>query len=152
MSWISIKVNYQKRLGFQTWPKTPGLTILTVNGLGKLVLLHNVSYLQENLFCSESKVLGLCREGNQADVFRVDSKSATGSLELSVPAWRDLKNLQPGSDLDSLVVPDQNPSTAHFKNSMWIPSLVSVAILEADSLIPSVLFPCYHQNFKNSTD
>jgi len=29
---------------------------LVVNGFGKLVLLRNVSYLQENLFCSESKI------------------------------------------------------------------------------------------------
>jgi hypothetical protein len=109
-------------------------------------LLHNVSYLQENLFCSESKVLGLC--GDQADVYRVDSKSATGSLELSLPAWRDLKSLQMGSYLDSLVVPDQNPSMARFKNSMWIPPLVSVAILEADSLIPSVLIPMLSSKFQ----
>lgn len=33
--------------------KNPGLSILVVDGFGKLVLLHNVSFLQENLFYSE---------------------------------------------------------------------------------------------------
>jgi hypothetical protein len=158
---INLEINFkmqnvmdfnQSHLSEEAWisnlAKNPGLTILMVNGFGKLVLLHNVSYLQENLFCSESKVLGHCGEGNKADVYRVDSKSATGSFELSVPAWCDLKSLQPGSDLDSLVVPDQNPSTAHFKNSLWIPPLVSVAILEADSLIPSVLIPMLSSKFQ----
>jgi len=39
--------------------ENPGLSILVVDGFGKLVLLHSVSYLQENLFCNESKILGL---------------------------------------------------------------------------------------------
>jgi hypothetical protein len=80
--------------------KNPGLAMLLVNGFGKLVLLHNVSYLQENLFCSEAKVLGLCGIDSQAEVYRIDPKSASTSLELPVPTWRDLKGLQPGTDLN----------------------------------------------------
>jgi hypothetical protein len=54
--------------------KNPGLSLLAVDGFGKLVLLHNVSYLQENLFCSESKILGLCGCDDLADVYRIDPK------------------------------------------------------------------------------
>jgi len=36
--------------------KPPGLSILAVDGFEKLVLLHNVSYLQENIFCDEAKL------------------------------------------------------------------------------------------------
>jgi len=35
--------------------KNPGLSLLLVDGFGKLVLLHNVSYLQQNILCSEPK-------------------------------------------------------------------------------------------------
>jgi hypothetical protein len=68
--------------------KNPGLAILLVDGFGKLVLLHNVSYLQENIVCSELKVLGLCGFDKHADVYRVDPKSASLSTEFPVPAWR----------------------------------------------------------------
>jgi hypothetical protein len=128
--------------------KNPSLAILAVNGFGKLVLLHNVSFLQENLFCSESKVLGLCGDDAQADVYRIDPDSASSSLELQTPLWRDLKNLQPGADLNGLLVPDQNPPMARFKNSMWIPPLVSTSILEAKNLSPEELIPLLSAKFQ----
>jgi hypothetical protein len=80
--------------------KNPGLSLLVVNGFGKLVLLHNVSYLQENLFCSEAKVLGLCGDGKQAEVYRIDPTSASRALEFQVPSWRDLKGSQSSSEVD----------------------------------------------------
>jgi hypothetical protein len=67
---------------------------------------------------------------------------------LAVPAWRDLKGLQQGADLDALVVLNQNASLARFKNSMWIPPLISVAILEAKSLVPSTLIPLLSSKFQ----
>jgi hypothetical protein len=73
--------------------KNPGLSLLVVNGFGKLVLLHNVSYLQENLFCSEAKVLGLCGDGKEAEVYGIDPTSASWALEFQVPSWQDLKGL-----------------------------------------------------------
>ncbi len=104
----------QSQLTEEVWisnlQKNPGLAILAVDGFGKLVLLHNVSYLQENLFCKESKILGLCGENSRAGVFRLDSKSASTALEFLVPLWRDLKAIQTENDLDTLVVPEQNPS------------------------------------------
>jgi hypothetical protein len=72
----------------------PGLAILLVDGFGKLMLLHNLSYLNENIFCSEAKVLGLSGQEERAEVYRVDPKSASQGLEISVPAWRDLKGTQ----------------------------------------------------------
>jgi hypothetical protein len=118
------------------------------NGFGNLILLHNICYLQENLFCNEAKVLGLCGDESQAEVYRIDSKSASTTLELHVPAWRDLKGLQPGADLDTLVVPDQNPSVARFKNSLWIPPLVLNTIFEGKSLDPAVLIPLLSTKFQ----
>jgi hypothetical protein len=69
------------------WSKNPGLIMLVVNGFGKLILLHNVSYLQENIFCAESKVLGLCGNDKQAEVYRIDPSSAARSIEFPAPAW-----------------------------------------------------------------
>ena len=115
--------------------------MLVVNGFGKLTLLHNVNYLQENLFCNEANVLGLCGDESQAEVYRVDPKSASTNFEITAPAWRDLKSLQQRADLDTLVVPDQNPQVTRVKNSLWILPLVLTTILEAKSLVPSVLIP-----------
>jgi hypothetical protein len=76
----------------ETWisnlAANPGLSILAIDGFGKLILLHNVSYLCENLFCNESKILGLYGGESQAEVFRIDSKSASTTLELAVLSWR----------------------------------------------------------------
>jgi len=135
--------------GFQTYQsKNPGLSNLLVDGFGKLDLLHNVSYLQEKIFCAEAKVSGLCGDDHQAGVYRIDSKSASTSLELLVPVWRDLKGTQSASDLDALVVPVQNPTIACFKNSLWAPPLVSATILEAKSLVPAILIPLLSSKFQ----
>jgi len=109
--------------------KNPGLAMLLVNGFGKLTLLHNVSYLQENLFCNEAKILGLCGDDSQAEVYRIDPKSAANALEISAPAWRDLKGMQVGTDLDSLTVQEQTASITRIKNSLWIPPLVLTSVL-----------------------
>jgi len=142
----------QSQLTEEVWisnlQKNPGLAILAVDGFGKLVLLHNVSYLQENLFCKESKILGLCGENSRADVFRLDSKSASTALEFLVPLWRDLKAIQTENDLDTLVVPEQNPSITRCKNSLWVPPLVYSTILEAKSMVPAVLVPLLSAKFQ----
>jgi len=54
-----------------------GLFILLVDGLGKLISLPNIFYLQEKNFCEESRILGLCGDDKQADVFHIDAKSAS---------------------------------------------------------------------------
>jgi hypothetical protein len=95
-------------MGFK-FGKNLGLSILVVDGFGKLVLLHNVnvSYLQENLFCSESKILGLCSDDCLAKVYRIDSKMALTMLEIMVPTWRDQKGNQSSGDVEALTVADQ---------------------------------------------
>jgi hypothetical protein len=65
--------------------KERGLAILLVNGFGRLVLLQNACCLQESIFCSKSRILGLCGDGNHAEVYHVDSDAAASSLELTVP-------------------------------------------------------------------
>jgi len=126
--------------------KNPGLAMLLVNGFGKLTLLHNVSYLQENLFCNEAKILGLCGDDSQAEVYRIDPKSAANALEISAPAWRDLKGMQVGTDLDSLTVQEQ--TATRIKNSLWIPPLVLTSVLEAKSLAPADLIPLLSVKFQ----
>jgi hypothetical protein len=136
----------------ETWisnlAANPGLSILAIDGFGKLILLHNVSYLRENLFCNESKILGLYGGESQAEVFRIDSKSASTTLELAVPSWRDLKGTQSSADVGALVVPDQNPTIAKFKNSLMVPPLVLLSILEAQSLVPADLIPVLSVKFQ----
>jgi len=109
----------------------PGLAMLLVNGFLKLMLLHDICYLQENVFCSESKILGLSGDGDHAEVYQIDSDTAAGSLELVVPLWRDLKGAQSPEGFDALVVPDQNPSVLRIKNSLLIPPLDLNSILES---------------------
>jgi len=116
--------------------------------VGKLVLLHNVSYLQENIFCTEAKVLGLCGDDRQAEAYRIDSKSASTALEIQVPVWRDLKGTQSVTNIEALVVTDQGPPMAHFKNGLWVPPLVLATILEAKSLVPATLIPLLSSKFQ----
>jgi hypothetical protein len=59
-----------------------------------------------------------------------------------------LKGVQSGSDLDALVVPEQNPSMARLKNSLWVPPLVSSNILDAKSLAPLDLIPLLSAKFQ----
>jgi len=128
--------------------KNPGLAMLVFNGFGKLVLLHNVSYLQENIFCAESKVLGLCGDDKQAEVYRIDPSSAARSIEFPAPAWRDLKGSQSAGDVEALSVPDQGPAMARFNHSLWIPPLVLTTILEAKTLLPAELIPLLSLKFQ----
>jgi hypothetical protein len=104
--------------------KNPGLSLMLVNGFGKLVLLHNVCYLQENIMCSESKILNLCRVDEHAKVYQVDPISASRALEFKVPTWRDLKGAQAVKTKDSystsvripmsiIIGPIALPSTLH---------------------------------------
>jgi hypothetical protein len=127
---VNLKMDKIMELNLSTLPeadwvsnliKNPGLSLLLVNGFGKLVLLHNVCFLQENIMCSESKILGLCGSEEHAEVYQVDSVSASRTLELRVPSWHDLKGSQSEADVDALMVPDQNPTTAKFKNGIWTP-------------------------------
>jgi len=128
--------------------KNPGLALLLVDGFGKLVLLHNICYIQENIFCRESKILGLCCQEEHADTYQVDSSLAAAGLEIPVPNWRDLKGSQNETDILGLTDPDQNPTVAKFKNSLWIPPLVSNAIFDARSLDPLVLIPLLSTKFQ----
>jgi hypothetical protein len=128
--------------------KNPGLALLVVDGFGKLVLLHDVNFLQENIFCSESKVLGLCGDGRQAEVYRIDPVSASKSIEFPVPTWRDIKSSQSNKDVDALIVPEQSPTMARFNQSLWIPPLVLTTILEAKSLVPAEVIPLLSLKFQ----
>jgi hypothetical protein len=126
-------------------PNNPGLSLLLVNGFHNLVLLHSISSLQENLFCSESKLLGLYGGTNQADVYWIDPASASQDFEITVPVWRDLKGVQSAEAMNSLSVPDQHPSSFKGKNSLIVPPLALNAILESKSLSPAVS----HQYFRS---
>jgi hypothetical protein len=128
--------------------KNPGLALLVVDGFGNLVLLHNANFLQENIFCSESKVLGLCGDGRQAEVYRIDPVSASKSIEFPVPTWRDIKSSQSNKDVDALIVPEQSPTIARFNQSLWIPPLVLTTFLEAKSLVPAEVIPLLSSKFQ----
>jgi hypothetical protein len=128
--------------------KNPGLALLLVNGFGKLVLLHNVSYLHKSIICEESKILGLAGHSEQAEVFRIDPVAATKPLEFSVPAWRDLKGCQTESDVNALTVPDQNPTMVRCKTSLWIPPLVLNVILEVNLSNAAALIPILSSKFQ----
>jgi len=55
----------------------PGLAILAVNGFNELFVFHSVQYQIQNLFCSESKLLGLSRGSQRADCYRLDPTTNT---------------------------------------------------------------------------
>ncbi len=65
--------------------------MLLVNGFQDLVVLHPVSFIQENVFCPESKLLGLVGREAEADVYRIDPISSLTDFETTTPLWQDLK-------------------------------------------------------------
>jgi len=128
--------------------KNPGLALLLVDGFGKLVLLHNLSYLHKSIFCDESKVLGLSGNSDQAEVFRIDPVSATKHVEFAVPTWRDMKGCQSEEAVNSLTVPDQNPILVKCKACLWIPPMVLTTILEENLYNPAALIPLLSTKFQ----
>ncbi len=107
-----------------------------------------MSFLQENIFCPESKLLGLSGGDSQAEVYRIEPSSASQDLEFFPPAWRDLKNATSVDQVDALTVPEQNPSAYRGKSSLNVPPLVLNAILEAPSLVPAALIPILSTKFQ----
>jgi hypothetical protein len=92
----------------------PGLSMLLVNGFRDLTLLHNISFLQENLFCTDSQLLGLSGGDAAAEVYRIDPVSAATDFEIPTPVWRDLKAVVTAENVASLTVPEQNPPVFGF--------------------------------------
>jgi hypothetical protein len=45
----------------------PGLALLAIKGFHELLVFHNVHFHQQNIFCTESRLLGLLGEGAKAD-------------------------------------------------------------------------------------
>jgi hypothetical protein len=119
----------------------PGLTLLAVNGFHELLVLHNVHFHQQNIFCTKSKLLGLLGGEAKADCYRIDPTSATQDLEFNAPVWRDLKGAPDSAAVSALQAPEINPSVYRGKASILVPPLVLTAILEATSLDPAPLIP-----------
>jgi hypothetical protein len=90
-----------------------GLSVLLVNGFHELILLHQVSFLQENLFCSDSKFLGLLGGKAEAATYHIDPVSASIDFETTAPVWRDLKAATSPDLVIALTAPEQNPSVFH---------------------------------------
>jgi hypothetical protein len=88
--------------------KNPGLLILAINGFNELFLLHRVNYQGQNLFCTESKLLGLLGGGASADCYRIDPTTLFQDGELQTPTWGDLKGATTSEAVNLLQVGEQN--------------------------------------------
>jgi hypothetical protein len=128
--------------------QNPGLSMLLVNGFHDLILLHQVSFLHENLFYSDSKLLGLLGGAAAADVYRIDPVSASSDFETNVPVWRDLKAVTAAETVAQLTVPDQNPPIFRGKTCLIVPPLVLTSILEAKTLCPATLIQILSSKFQ----
>lgn len=128
--------------------QNPGLSLLLVNGFHDLILLHQASFLQENIFCSDSKLLGLSGGPAVAELYRIYPVSASADFETTTPVWHDLKNVTSVENVASLTVSVQNPSAFHGKNSLVVPPLVLSSILEAKTLCPATLIPILSSKFQ----
>lgn len=84
-----------------------GLSILAVNGFNELFLFHTVQYQTQNLFCSESKLLGLSGVGPKVDCYRLDPATLFQEVEFQMPSWRDLKGATTPEAVCALQVADQ---------------------------------------------
>jgi hypothetical protein len=128
--------------------KNPGLAILLVDGFSELMVLHNLQCLPANVYRAEPKLVALCGKGAVADCYHIDSNVAFSDLEFPTPIWHDLKTVSTGEALKNLL--PQDPSTTSYKGkqTMVVPPLVLVTILETDSLPPEVLIPALSAKFQ----
>jgi hypothetical protein len=85
-----------------------------------------VQYQNQNIFCPESKLLGLSGGGARADCTSPEA-------------------------VDLLQAADQNPSVFKGKLGIVIPPLVLTSILEADTMIPASLIPILSNKFQEFT-
>jgi len=121
--------------------KNPGLSILAVNGFNELFLFHTVHYQGQNLFCTESKLLGFSGGGALADCYRFDPTTLFQDIEFQTPTWRDLKGATTPEMVNLLQVGEQNSSSFKGKLGMIVPPLVLTSILEAGTMDPAQLIP-----------
>jgi hypothetical protein len=120
--------------------KNPGLAMLLVDGFSDLAILHNLDCLPVNIFRTEPRLVALSGDGITA-CFHIDPNSAFSDLEFPTPAWRDLKNALGKEAIDILLPPEQVTSYYKGKQVLIVPPLVTVTILESNSLLPAVLIP-----------
>jgi len=128
--------------------KNPGLSILAVNGFNKLFLFHTVHYQGQNLFCTESKLLGFLGGGALADCYRNDPTTLLQDVEFQTPTWRDLKGSMTSEAVNLLQVGEPNTSLFKGKLGMIIPPLVLTSILEAGTMDPAQLIPILSGKFQ----
>jgi hypothetical protein len=156
---LDVNLKMSKIMGFnqfhlpqENWilnlKENPGLSMLLVNGFHDLILLHQINFLQENIFCTDSKLLGLLGGLAKATAYRIDPTSASSDFEIPVPTWRDLKSVTSVESVSLLTVPEQNPPVFRGKNSIIIPPLVLSACLEAKTLCPATLIPILSAKFQ----
>jgi len=128
--------------------KNPGLALLLVDGFSDLMVLHNVHCLPANVYRPVPEMVALRGDGVSADCYRIDPSSSFTDLEFSTPLWRDLKSVADEDSLKKLL--PQEPSSSAFKGkqTMLVPPLVLVTILETKSLSPVVLIPALSAKFQ----
>ncbi len=67
----------------------PGLALLAVNGFHELLLFHNIHFHQQNLFCTESKLLGLLG-GDLRRIVTVLIQSLLSKILNSMPQFGEI--------------------------------------------------------------
>ncbi len=119
-----------------------------VNGFNELFLFHTVHYQGQNLFCPESKLLGLSGGGAKADCYRIDPATLFQDVEFQTPSWRDLKGATNPESVRLLQVGEQNSSSFKRKLGIIVPPLVLTSVLEANTMDPSHLIPALSSKFQ----
>jgi len=127
--------------------KNPGLAILLVDGFSELLLLHSLEFLPANLLRPENRLVALSGAGPRADCYRIDPTTAFKDIEFAAPLWRDLKGAATADVVASLKPQDQNAAMYKGKQVLIVPPLVSVSILEANTLQPASLVPILSAKF-----
>jgi hypothetical protein len=121
--------------------KSPGLSILAVNGFNELFLFHAVPYQGQNLFYNDPKLLGLSGGGSMEDCYRLDPTTLFQDVEFQTPSWRDLKGARTLEGVNTWQAGDQNPSSFKGKLGIVAPPLVLTSILVVDTMDPAHLIP-----------
>ena len=126
----------------------PGLACLAIDGFHDLVLLHQVHVLGPSIVFPEEKVVALSGPDKTASNFKLRKDTLFQDHDIAVPKWASLKGVDSLETLETLTVPDANPTKLRCKNIIMIPPLVSLTILESQTLNPSDLIPIISTTFQ----
>ena len=135
-----------------------GLAILVVDSFKEVHLFHQVHILGPNLLFPAERIMALSGQVFPAPCFQLNSDYMFANMEVPVPNWVQLKEVEDVASVRSLVVTHENPPILKCKNVLTVPPLVVSSVMASKTTDPEILLlnllqdiKTYHKDFGDSS-